>query len=594
MLIFIVLLTFLNLSSETTSSSLRGDRRVQRDNRQLNPQQTCQARFEQHNCQQLIDQDLAHRDHYLNCHQNPSLRDQAISCAWGGVQGFVDIGLGLTMIPALPFTSLVQDQNCSESENNQNRKDIIDIVRPLISEEIYQNRIRVMGCAQLAQWVEQQVERYVSEIDAKQRNQASYEAYINRDLTRQDIVANANRRFPASERNLTEAEQEFYRRYQVRQNAQNEFPNIFEKFRRTNLCASPQYLAELACRGVARLGLTGAAARVATGSLARRSATDLEDLRRINQRGNPPSQTLRSTDEREALDDERTVLPAPRSMADERTVLPGAHFTETGLGPSIPSPPLVPTTPLTRLSGRRVSPIEDQLRSGQIVSRRPAQERGTLQRSRTEGENLESQTGAEIVRLDNGLFGVWKPQREGSFASYRAEIFAYELDQKLGFNAVPPTVEYRVGDQVGSLQLFRRGTPTRRTREQRLGLEDVTPTTVQRHQLNRESLFDYLLDNRDRHSRNHRITADGQVVSIDHGLSYSGAGRVIRSFNERRPAIRAFLNTNEGRLAIQRIRREHASPNFRREAVDYIGAENTETLLSRMQQVLDFYDSGMH
>jgi hypothetical protein len=571
--VFIILLTFLNLPAETTAPSLRGDRRIQRDNRRLNPQQTCQARFEQHNCQQRIDQDPENPNHYLNCNQGPSLREEAISCAWGGVQGIVDIAQGLTMIPALPYMLLVQDQNCSE--NTENKREILEIIRPLLSQEIYQSRLRTMGCSQLAQWVEQQVERYVSEIDAKQRNQEAYEAYTSRDPTRPDIVANVDRRFPASERTLTEAEQEFYRRYQVRQNAHNEFPNVFERVRRANVCASPQYITELACRGVAGLGAAGAATRLGTGALARRAAADRADPRLLGQASRDPSDVISSAEQRVALADNDTVELDGATVANPDVTVPNSN-TRTQLTPTPAN-----TSALSPLGGRTRTNTEELLINGQRIA--PLRAAG------------EGRQGAVFVELDNGLRGVWKPHQEGSPQNARSEVFAFELDRRLGFNAVPETVEYSINGQPGSLQLFREGLPYRdHRREYAMNHDHVfTPSPQQRHEISRQSLFDFLIDNRDRHSMNYMIGRNGQIISHDNGAAFTGHGAYLRTFEERREEIRTFLSTPEGRATVERIRGDLRNAQFRREATDYLGNANAQGLIRRMSRIVNYYDFGM-
>lgn len=107
-----------------------------------------------------------------------------------------------------------------------------------------------------------------------------------------------------------------------------------------------------------------------------------------------------------------------------------------------------------------------------------------------------------LVTLENGLSGVWK-KMEGGFTSGEAEIAAYKVDQKLGLNNVPITVERELNGVKGTIQLF-------------------IPYT-DKVRLNNEprsfSFFDTLLNNRDRHGGNY-LTAEGRPILIDNGLSF--------------------------------------------------------------------------
>jgi hypothetical protein len=58
--------------------------------------------------------------------------------------------------------------------------------------------------------------------------------------------------------------------------------------------------------------------------------------------------------------------------------------------------------------------------------------------------------------------------------SWKAEVAAYELDKLLGLGLVPPTVERRLGNRVGSLQLWVEGAMTADERETR-NIEPPTP-----------------------------------------------------------------------------------------------------------------------
>src|SRR5205823_3874721 len=62
-------------------------------------------------------------------------------------------------------------------------------------------------------------------------------------------------------------------------------------------------------------------------------------------------------------------------------------------------------------------------------------------------------TSPKKITLSCGLTGVWKPEsHDGFWGSYKSEIACYQLDQLLGLNMVPLTVEREIDGKKGSLQ----------------------------------------------------------------------------------------------------------------------------------------------
>ncbi|HVS13393.1 MAG TPA: hypothetical protein VMV46_05700 [Thermoanaerobaculia bacterium] len=111
---------------------------------------------------------------------------------------------------------------------------------------------------------------------------------------------------------------------------------------------------------------------------------------------------------------------------------------------------------------------------------------------------------------------IWKPIQRRSSAdgleSYRAEIAAYRLSRHLGLDMVPPTVERRIGNRYGSLQMWIEGYgPFAET-------EAAHPPSLGdwSRQMARAAFFDALIDNPDRHHQNFLVDDSWQVVLIDH------------------------------------------------------------------------------
>jgi hypothetical protein len=151
--------------------------------------------------------------------------------------------------------------------------------------------------------------------------------------------------------------------------------------------------------------------------------------------------------------------------------------------------------------------FEDVLATGDIVDMKDLGEGRTHPKKLTISKN-----GLE-------LHGIWKPIERGrhdwAWETYQAEVVAYQLDQILGLNMVPPTVVREIGEQKGSLQLWIEGG--------RL-LEDVEedpPQTVEwERQLNQMKSFDCLICNPDRHPGNIIVDADWNVILIDHSQCF--------------------------------------------------------------------------
>ena len=218
---------------------------------------------------------------------------------------------------------------------------------------------------------------------------------------------------------------------------------------------------------------------------------------------------------------------------------------------------------LTPLSGRRHDSVEDALKTRKIRKRKEL------------GGGINS---TSLVTFDNGMKAVWKPHQEVWSSNYRAEVLAYELDRKFRFNLVPPTVERKIDNQKGSLQLFVES------------VNNFNHTTEK--DINKQSLLDFIIQNNDRHYNNYLIRPNGRVSSIDNGLSFSGKGFNGRSFEEREVEIKAFLSTAEGSEMIERFKNLEID-GFSREIKAYLGAKDTQTLIERIKFIIKYYKENI-
>lgn len=112
------------------------------------------------------------------------------------------------------------------------------------------------------------------------------------------------------------------------------------------------------------------------------------------------------------------------------------------------------------------------------------------------------------------LYAIWKPLGPclpGSIERYQAEVVAYRLSRYLGLDMVPPTVERRIGQQLGSLQMWVDGFSMYADL-----VDPKPPPLVWSHQMARMRFFDELIENPDRNAGNFLVDDSWRVVLIDH------------------------------------------------------------------------------
>ncbi len=150
---------------------------------------------------------------------------------------------------------------------------------------------------------------------------------------------------------------------------------------------------------------------------------------------------------------------------------------------------------------------------------------------------------SERVHLEGDGFAIRKPASDSMMYNMsKREAWAYEVDQRLGLNLVPPTA-YRETDNASFQQMI----------EGAVNGFQVTPSTIDsatgiikhvvadNEQFGRMGLLDAVLGNTDRHPGNFLVDKSGTVYAIDHGLS---AGTRIAP-NVRRLLAQVFNHAEE-------------------------------------------------
>ena len=108
-------------------------------------------------------------------------------------------------------------------------------------------------------------------------------------------------------------------------------------------------------------------------------------------------------------------------------------------------------------------------------------------------------------------------RRGGFWEAHKSEIAAYELDRLLGLDMVPPTVERRVGTDLGSLQLWVEGCRVIKDVDQ-----SACPNPVEwAKQVCRQKVFDDLIANIDRNAGNILVDGEWNLTLIDHSRAFA-------------------------------------------------------------------------
>ena len=215
-------------------------------------------------------------------------------------------------------------------------------------------------------------------------------------------------------------------------------------------------------------------------------------------------------------------------------------------------------SPLKRLAGRTASATEEKMKTSKLLNPRSA----------GAGNH-----GAEVVELEDGTKAVWKQHEEKFGSNYRAEILAFELDQKFGFNQVPITVERSINGKKGSLQLFH---------------DSKKNLTPEASEVRKQKLFDFITDNRDRFYANTLTNREAKVVSIDNGSSFMAQGNNGTSFLAKRADLDRFLPSDEGKQIISKLKSSIDDSQFAAEMHDYLGKPDADRLLKRIKFIVDY------
>jgi hypothetical protein len=108
-------------------------------------------------------------------------------------------------------------------------------------------------------------------------------------------------------------------------------------------------------------------------------------------------------------------------------------------------------------------------------------------------------------------------QRSGFWEAHRSEIAAYQVDRLLGLDMVPPSVERRVGGDLGAVVLWVESCKHVKDVDQ-----SACPHPIEwAKQVCRQKVFDNLIANIDRNAGNLLVDGEWNLVLIDHSRAFA-------------------------------------------------------------------------
>jgi len=241
----------------------------------------------------------------------------------------------------------------------------------------------------------------------------------------------------------------------------------------------------------------------------------------------------------------------------KKTTLPLAAWCLVGSTALAPAPAVAVQEPAAQGAATDARPAPP------TVSEPPAAASGAKVWVGRYAEFEEYLASAPIEKVDKIPVGVTKPERaffapgglagsaalkhlptrimSGYWESYKSEIAAYKLDRILGLDMVPPTIERRVGSDLGSLQLWVENCKLLKDLDQ-----SQAPQPMEwAKQVCRQRAFDNLTANIDRNAGNLLVDDQWNLILIDHSRAFASSRmpfmkqmtRIDRVFYERLKAL---------------------------------------------------------
>ena len=132
---------------------------------------------------------------------------------------------------------------------------------------------------------------------------------------------------------------------------------------------------------------------------------------------------------------------------------------------------------------------------------------------------------------------AWKPvrpgwSRAGYYESYKAEIAAYEIDKLIALDMVPPTVEKRIGGEVGAAVMWVTGVATFAALGNAIQSPPRQLAARWNRQLVRAMMFDNLIGNEDPNLGNWLRDDQWNLILIDHSRALTPKRDLYHKMNQ--------------------------------------------------------------
>ena len=185
----------------------------------------------------------------------------------------------------------------------------------------------------------------------------------------------------------------------------------------------------------------------------------------------------------------------------------------------------------------------------------------------------EGSTETLFVEYENGIKGVFKPESDDWRSDYQLEILAYKLSDTLGFGIVPTTIKKEIKGRVGSLQYFMGD----------FSVANRSKVQGSNREIRKLKFFDWVIANDDRSFGNFMINDRGNVVAIDHGLSFNSieVSNTLPDFIKENLVDPDFLNIQE---SIKRVDLSNLNELIR----EKMSEQQRDSFLSRIKAMKDF------
>jgi hypothetical protein len=189
---------------------------------------------------------------------------------------------------------------------------------------------------------------------------------------------------------------------------------------------------------------------------------------------------------------------------------------------------------------------------------------------------------------------IWKNpegRMKGFLENWRWEIAAYHLDKYLNLNMVPPTVERRFQENLGSCQLW---IDSMMSLKHKVENKVKTPSYkifYWNRALYMQRVFDNLIANEDRHQNQYLITEDWRMILIDHSRSFRTAKKFTKKliYDEKYKEGPTFIMKEIPKDLYEKLKT--LSTDVIKEVVgEYLTDEEIEATLTRRDLIIEWLD----